>query len=161
MPSAQSTETVRVDWLPCYRPLFDASKRWHFLIGGRGAGRSWAVAHKVTQDSTRQRQRGACIRWTRVATKDSMRADIGSAIRRMRLDGFWDLTKDGHVTGRNGSEIMFFGLNGQNGLRSLTDIDWFWLEEAQYLLDPDFTQMIQTLIRKTGVRVYVTANAQF
>ena len=125
-------DEIVVKWLSPYQKLFDVNKRWFFCWGGRDAGRSYAVSRKIVQEATEARKRVVCVRWTREATSDSMRADISSAIYEMGLEHCWNLTKMGQITCDNGSVIIFKGLYGQNGLRSLTDIDIAWIEAVSY-----------------------------
>ena len=151
-----------VRFLPAYGALFDPSLRWFFMWGGRDAGRSWAASRKIVIEAMESRIRVACIRWTRQATRDSMRAEVLAAIHETGNEHFWDLTKDRDITFLpTGSVIMFRGLLNQQGLRSLVDVDVVWFEEPQYLEDPDFHDCLITVLRKETVRLFFTGNAQF
>ena len=149
-------------WLkPFAEHFFLEHKRWFFCHGGRNGGRSYAISRKIVQIASQRKTRTICVRWNRSSTKDSMRVEIRNAIFEMKLEGYWDLTKDGEITCINGSVILFSGLEHQNGLRSLTDIDIVWIEEDQYIKDPDFTEFRHTVIRKPGVMFFFSGNPQY
>ena len=162
MPAVEVEQRADLYFVPAYAPLFNPLLRWFFMWGGRDAGRSWAASRKIVLEAMEARIRVACIRWTREATRDSMRADVVAAIHETGNEHLWDLTKDRDITFLpTGSVIMFRGLLNQKGLRSLVDIDLAWFEEPQYLEDPDFHDCLITVLRKETVRLFFTGNAQF
>ena len=74
----------------------------------------------------------------------------------------WNTTQTSYLTNLvTGSVVSFHGLRGQDGLRSLTNLDGAWLEECQFLEDPDFGQLLDTLIRRQRVKLFLTGNARY
>ena len=153
---------LRTQWNAWARPLFDDNLRIFLLWGGRQGGRSYAVSRKIVQDATAARRRWACIRWSHAQTGGSQRADIIDAIETMGVVHLWNTTQTSYLTNLvTGSVVSFHGLRGQDGLRSLTNLDGAWLEECQFLEDPDFGQLLDTLIRRQRVKLFLTGNARY
>ena len=147
---------------PVYRPVFEDRHRIIALWGGRNAGRSHTVARKWAIDATTSKKRLACIRQTRESTNSSQKVEIRGAISELGWESAWTMPDSGNFRCRaSDSEIMFLGLHGQEGLKSLADIDGVWVEEAQLAEDPSWSQFLDTVLRKAGVKVILTGNPRY
>ena len=153
---------LELEFAGAYRPLWSDEFRLFLLWGGRDAGRSYTVAHRLIQLASQKRVRIMCVRWTYVRTGGSQRAELINAVSNWRLDDAWTTTKGVDLTcTATGSAIMFGGLSGRRGMRSLADIDVVWCEEAHDYEDPDWLDFADTVIRKPGMLLYMTGNKQY
>ena len=161
----QSAPDVRVNEIhivPAFHPLWDESKRRYFCWSGRYSGKSRSIALNRVMMSTSRQLKGVCARWEKEATKASQREEIVAAIEQLGLSAYWNRTDTKNLKcNLTGSEIQFVGLEGKGGHRSMSDIDWAWMEEAhQFKIAKDFHDFLSTVIRKKGCKIFVSGNKE-
>lgn len=141
--------------------LWDTSKRFYFCRSGRASGKSMSIAANRVEWATYHRCRGLCVRWQEKQTKKSQRQEFMDAVDRLGVRGQWQFTdtKDLKCTS-SGSEVAFVGLEGQGGLKSLAGIDWVWIEEAHQCQGRDFKDFLLTIIRKPGIKLFLSMNPE-
>ena len=162
IPPQTTRRGSRMTWHREFWQAFnDPLLRFFFMWGGRNGGRSHAVSRWIALQATKKRQRVLCVRWNLVSSTESMKTDIRNGLAEAGALHLWKTPTSGNFTCANGSVIMFAGLFGSKGLRSLTDIDLVWAEEAQYIRNPEWRDFTYTFLRKPGLKLYVTGNAQF
>lgn len=124
-------------------PLFFCDSRYLVLCGGGGSGKSIFAGRKVLERCTSERgHRWLVCRKVARTLRDSCFAQLvgqisdfypgaGAKINRSEL----------RISFKNGSEILFAGLDDVEKLKSIYDITGIWIEEASELDEGDFNQL--------------------
>jgi phage terminase large subunit len=101
------------------------------LYGGRGSQKSWATATYVLERANQSRTRIICARQFQNSIRDSSKELLEKRIYDPEVSDAFDV-KGQTVEHRNGSVVTFVGLERNiDSLRSLADVDIFWIEEAR------------------------------
>jgi phage terminase large subunit len=142
--------------LPAYaEPLF-AAHRYKVLYGGRGAGRSWAVARTLLIRAANTPTRVGCFREFQKSIADSVHRLLRDQIERLGLPGY--VITDREIRHANGSLFLFEGLrHNVTKIKSLEGIDVAWVEEAERVSNDSWNVLIPT-VRKPGSEIWVTFN---
>lgn len=129
-----------------FLPLFADQHRHLVLMGGGGSGKSVFAARKVLE---------------RCATEKGHRILVVRKVGRTLRDSCFELLKrlgykyyskkiayvpkgrsgDMYLRFKNGSEILFSGLDDVEKLKSITGISGMWIEEASEISKEDFNQL--------------------
>ncbi len=138
----QLKQTSNDTFLPLY---FDES-RYLVLKGGGGSGKSVFAARKVLERTTSEPGH----RWlvTRKVDK-TIRESCFEQLKDMAYTYYPEhiakipqgKSSDMYIKLRNGSEILFSGLDNVEKLKSIFDITGIWCEEASELEEGDFNQL--------------------
>ena len=126
--------------------------RHRVLVGGRGGGKSWTIAHKLVERAIRNPERILCTREYQNSIRDSSKRLIEDVIDRMQLgasgSGFFTVT-DKEIRGQNGSRFVFMGLNGKDSaIKSLEGFTLVWVEEAAAVAQASIDALIPTIRRE-------------
>lgn len=129
-----------------FLPLFFDENRYLVLKGGGGSGKSIFAGRKVLERVTSEPGH----RWL-VCRK------VGRTIRKSCFDQLKDQayafypehvayipqgeSSDMYIKLKNGSQILFAGLDDVEKLKSIYDITGIWIEEASELEEKDFNQL--------------------
>lgn len=133
------------------------NKRYKVSYGGRGSGKSWTAARCLILFSMKSRIRVLCTRQLQTSIKDSVHKLLCDSIYSLKLEPYFDITRD-TIRCHNGSEFIFKGLQNQtNEIKSIEGIDYCWVEEAQSVSEESWEVLIPT-IRKEGSEIWVTFN---
>ena len=160
MGSAAAIEPIHVEvGIPrAFHGLYDESYRYYVMKGGRGGARSTSVATKKIIDATNARQKGLCAREYQNSIKDSVKSLLEERIETLQLPG-WTSTRD-ELRNANGSQIIFSGIrNNVESVKSMNDLDWAWVEEAENISKRSLNTLIPT-VRKPGSKLYFTYNPE-
>ncbi len=134
--------------------------RHRVLYGGRGGGKSWAIAQKIVERAARSPIRILCAREFQNSIRDSSKKLIEDWIARMGLRSCFTVT-DTAIKGRNGSLITFVGLNGREAaIKSLEGYDLAWVEEAATLSQASLDALVPT-IRKEDSEIWWSFNPRY
>lgn len=129
--------------------LLHRKARYKVFWGGRGSGKSWAVAEALIRLADEKRVRVLCAREFQVSIKDSSHKILKDMIWRLGLQDRFKVTKEGISHLVTGAEFIFKGLhNNEHGIRSMEGIDICWLEEAQTVGASSWRSLIPTVFRK-------------
>lgn len=126
-----------------FLPLFFDQHRYLVLKGGGGSGKSIFAGRKVLERTTSE----AGHRWLvcrKVAR--TLRESCFEQLRGQIADHYPDAgakvnKSDLAITFRNGSKLIFAGLDDVEKLKSIYDITGIWIEEASELEEGDFNQL--------------------
>ena len=121
----------------------DVPKAFHDLLksdfrdlayfGGRGAGKSHAVAGALVLQAAEKPLRIVCAREVQNSLKDSVQSLIEDKITELGLETHFERLRE-ETRGRNGSRIIYRGLwRNPDAIKSLEGADIFWAEEANRL----------------------------
>lgn len=142
-----------VDWA---QPLF-VPYRYKCLWGGRGSGKSYAVADAFLITGLTRKIRVLCAREFQVSIKESVHALLKERIEALKLEFFYTATRDA-IVGVNGSQFIFKGVrHNVQSIKSMAGLTHLWLEEAQTISDESWKVLIPT-IREEGSEIWVTFN---
>lgn len=136
-----------------YRP-----HRYKVFYGGRGSGKSWAVARALIAMADFGRVRILCCREVQNSIRDSSYQTLKDTAERMGLFDRFDFKESEIEHRRTGSRFIFSGLlRNENSIRSKEGIDICWIEEASSVSRKSWDVLIPT-IRKPGSELWLTFN---
>jgi phage terminase large subunit len=138
------------------KPLRERS-RYKVLKGGRGGGKSYAVADQLILDGAQQPHRILCAREYQASIKDSVHRLLADRIDAWGLGGFYEVQRD-EIIGANGTSFIFRGVR-QNvqSIKSMTGLTRVWVEEAQTVSEDSWRTLIPT-VREEGSEIWLTLN---
>ena len=149
-------EKIQARIEPRYEPLLHP-KSYKVLYGGRGGGKSWAVARVLLGVAYAKPLRVLCCREIQESIAESVKKLLDDEISRLGLGWFYRSTKTA-IYGLNGTEIIFGGLRyNYESIKSMEGIDLVWVEEAQTISRESLDTLVPT-IRKTGSEIWFTLN---
>ena len=138
-------------WEPC---------RYKVLFGGRGGGKSIAIADALLLEGARTKQLIACFREYQNKLDESVYALLVERINHYGLNAFYKVANT-EIVGANGTRFIFLGLaRNINGIQSLQGITRAWIEEAQTISARSIDVLIPT-IRATDSEIWFSFNPQF
>lgn len=148
----QAVEAAR--WLKALRetnndtflPLFWDKHRYLVLKGGGGSGKSIFAGRKILERAaTEPGHRFLVVRKVAKTLRTSCFNQLKSQAYEFYEDRVEKIPKgessDMYITFRNGSQILFAGLDDVEKLKSIFDITGIWIEEASEVLESDFNQL--------------------
>lgn len=142
-----------VEWA---KPLFDPA-RYKCLYGGRGSGKSYAIADALLITGLARKIRVLCAREFQESIKESVHALLKERISELGLDDFYRVQAD-TIIGLNGSQFLFKGVrHNVSSIKSMAGITHCWFEEAQTISQESWRTVIPT-IREEGSEIWVSFN---
>jgi phage terminase large subunit len=127
------------------------------IRGGRGSGKSWAVARALLIQAVERRLRVLCAREFQNSIQDSVHKLLAEQIDALGLGHFYRVQQN-TIHGANGSEFIFSGLRTNiQSLKSKEGLDRCWVEEAQTVSEQSWEMLVPT-IRKEGSEIILTWN---
>lgn len=138
-------------------PLFEP-RRYKVMHGGRGGGKSWAVAATLLVMAANEPLRVLCAREVQKSMRDSVHRLLKDAIVRLGMTDFYQVL-DSEIRGANGSLFLFAGLQSHtvDSIKSFEGVDRVWIEEAHGVSKKSWDVLIPT-IRKGGSEIWLTLN---
>lgn len=148
---------LRADFPDWAEPLFQP-KRYKTLHGGRGSGKSWAVARALLLQAAARPLRILCAREVQKSIKDSVHRLLCDQVQALGLGGGFEIT-DVEIRHTNGSLFVFSGLaqHTVESIKSFEGVDICWCEEAQTVSARSWNTLTPT-IRKAGSEIWLTLN---
>lgn len=140
--------------LPLLQPA-----RYKAAYGGRGGAKSHFFAEQIILRCYSKKTRVACIREVQATIKDSVRQLLIDKIQKLGLGEEFDCLETEIRCKRNGSLIVFKGMQSYNAqnIKSLEDFDIAWVEEAQTLSETSL-RLLRPTIRKEGSELWFSWN---
>lgn len=131
--------------------------RYKVLYGGRGSGKSWAIADYIISKTAFGKYRVLCTREIQGSIKDSVYRLLVDRIYFHKLQKFFVIQRDS-ISSIYGSEIIFKGLRQNiSEIKSTEGIDICWVEEAEKVAVDSWDILIPT-IRKNGSEILISFN---
>jgi phage terminase large subunit len=132
--------------------------RYKGLYGGRGGAKSHFFAEMLIGRCYTAKTRAVCIREVQLTIKDSVRQLLVDKIEKFGLGWFFTVY-DTEIRGRNGSVIIFRGMQSYNAesIKSLEGFDIAWVEEAQTFSQVSL-ELLRPTIRKEGSELWFSWN---
>ncbi len=119
-----------------FEPLLSSNDRYYFLTGGRGSGKSFAVAHAMLVLTFEVGHTILYTRLTMVSANKSIIPEFNNMIEALGLEDQFDVTADQIVNKETGSTIWFMGLKSSSGantarLKSLSGVTTWVIDEFE------------------------------
>jgi phage terminase large subunit len=132
--------------------------RYKAAWSGRDAAKSWSFARALLWLAKQERLRICCGREFQNSIQESVHYLLKKQIGLLGWNNFFGVQQQ-TITGQNGSYFFFKGIrnNPEQVLKSLEDVDIFWLEEGQTASEASWQILIPT-IRKKGSEIWVSFN---
>lgn len=157
MPDIPVGTSLVLDRNHVFSDLYYKKSRYKVYWGGRGSGKSWAIAEALIRLAAAVPLRILCLREYQNTMRDSSHKVLADTIRRLGLESWFTVTATG-ITSRVGSEFTFKGCFGNiDGIRSTEGIDIVWAEEAHSIAEASWRVIIPT-IRKPGSEIWISFN---
>jgi len=158
--------TVEVQLHEAYQPLWQERDRRYFLLtGGRGSGKSFALALFLCDLTTRGKQTILYTRFTLQSAHISIIPEFIEKIEMLGLMSEFEVTKTEIIHRHTGSKILFRGIKTSAGnqtaaLKSIQGVTTWVLDEAEELIDEATFDKIDESVREKGVqnRVIIVLN---
>lgn len=157
MPEIPHGTSLVLDRNHVFSDLYYKKSRYKVYWGGRGSGKSWAIAEALIRLAAALPLRILCVREYQNSIKDSSHKVLSDTIARLGLSSWFTVTKDG-IYSKTGAEFMFKGCFGNiDNARSLEGVDICWAEEAHRISEASWRVLIPT-IRKDGSEIWISFN---
>lgn len=151
---SQNTD-LRIEWWQ--EPLFEPY-RYKILYGGRGSGKSFAVADSLLFTAMQKQCLILCGREFQNSIKDSVHSLIKQRIEALGLDDYYEVTHDTIRCPLANSRFIFKGLyHNIDSIKSMAGITHLWIEEAD-TLSAESWKIIKPTIRNEGSEIWITMN---
>lgn len=149
--------TIKREVPRAFKPFLGRS-RFKAAYGGRGGGKSHFFGEDLILRCFAEPTRAVCVREVQNTIRDSVRQLLIDKINKFGLGDFFE-TPEREIRGRNGSLIVFRGMQAYNAqnIKSLEDFDIAWVEEAQTLSEVSL-RLLRPTIRKPGSELWFSWN---
>ena len=138
------------------KPLLKPA-RYKCLFGGRGSGKSFAVADALLIIGIQQPCRILCAREFQNSLSESAHQLLCDRIDARGLDTHYRILES-KILGANGTEFFFKGLrHNVRSLKSIPGITHVWIEEASSTSNSSWQTLVPT-IRDPGSEIWLTFN---
>lgn len=129
--------------------------RFYVFYGGRGSGKSWAVAIFIVLIMRMKKYRVLCTREYQKNIADSSKKLIEDTIKRFKLDSEFDCQRSVTRHKKTGSEILYYGLhhNAQE-IKSLEGVDIVWCEESENTSQESLDLLIPTIRKESSIIIF-------
>lgn len=143
--------------IPVFRK-FKKSHRYKVAYGGRGSGKSWAIARLLIEISRLMPVRILCAREFQNSISDSVIQLLADTIERHKYTNEFDVQRNRIYNLQTGALFMFYGIkNNPTKIKSLEGVDICWVEEAENVSKESWDILIPT-IRKDGSEIWISFN---
>ena len=151
------SSTVKATMPELFREFAQSDARYLVAWGGRGSGKSWAIATMLVLQARSKPTRILCAREIQRSVSDSVLQLLADTIDRLGLTSFFEIQKT-QILARNGSRFIFEGLRSNvNKIKSMEGIDRVWVEEAEAVTKASWDVLIPT-IRSDSSQIIVSFN---
>jgi phage terminase large subunit len=154
----QATLDLPRKLIPVFKPP-RGSVRYRAAYGGRGSGKSYTFALMAAVWGYQSPLRILCTREFQTSIKESMLAELKSAIQAHPwLAAHYDIGVD-YLKGRNGTEFIFRGLRrNEQSIKSLAKIDLTIVEEAEDIPEQSWLALEATVFRQPKSEIWAIWN---
>lgn len=141
------------------QPLF-TPKRYKFIKGGRGSGKSWGVARALLIQGAGEVHRILCTREVQKSIQQSVHQLLKDQISALGLESFYEVLKT-EIRGKNGTAFYFAGLSDMtaDSVKSFEGCTRVWIEEGQSITANSWKTLAPT-IRAAGSEIWTTYNPE-
>jgi phage terminase large subunit len=138
---------------PKFLPFNEVDSRYFIYTGGRGSGKSYAVAGALVYMSLTQNQTILFTRFTLRSASISIIPEFKDKLETMGISHWFKITRDEIINTITGSKILFRGIKTSSGdqtanLKSLQGITTWVMDEAEELVDESIFDKIDLSVRE-------------
>lgn len=142
---------------PHFKPFAQPS-RYKVPYGGRGSGKSWAIAELFIEIARRTRTKMLCTRELQNSIDDSVKQILEDTIYRLGYQDEFVILKTRIIHKFTGTVFLFYGLKSNiTKIKSLEGVGFVWVEEAENISKDSWEILIPT-IRVEGSEIWVSFN---
>jgi phage terminase large subunit len=132
--------------------------RYKVFYGGRGSGKSFAIAEALVLMASSVEIRVLCCREIQNSIRDSSYQLLKDTAVRLGVDNDFKFLDSEIRCESTGSRFIFKGLlRNEQSIKSTEGVDCCWVEEAQTVSDASWETLIPT-IRKEGSEIWLSFN---
>ena len=153
-------QKIEYDIEPWQKELF-APHRYKIIYGGRGSGKSYAVADALLLISTTKKCLILCGREFQNSIRDSVHSLLRQRIEALELREEFEISYDEirHIS--TNSRFIFKGLRMNiDSIKSMAGITHLWIEEADTLSKSSW-DVIRPTIRENESEIWATLNPKY
>lgn len=133
--------------------------RYRIAYGGRGAGKSHAIARALIVRAVSSPARTLCAREIQHSIRESVHRLLADTVTRLGLARWFDVGV-ATIRSHTGAEFIFEGLfANQNKIRSLENVSTCWVEEAAKVSEASWEILIPT-VRAPGSEFLINFNPE-
>lgn len=134
--------------------LWKNSCRYKVLYGGRGSGKTHAVAEYLVVQSLLNKERILCTREIQKSIKESVYEVLVQKISKLGLEKYFNITES-RIANVSGSEFIFAGLRTNvESIKSMEGITRCWVEEAQTISRNSLDVLIPTIRKEKSELIF-------
>lgn len=151
--------SVRVEFPEKLQCLF-TPKRYKFLRGGRGSGKSWGIARALLIQGAAAPHRILCTREVQKSIKQSVHQLLKDQVEALGLSSFYEVLST-EIRGKNGTTFHFAGLSDLtvDSIKSFEGCTRVWIEEGQ-TITPRSWKILTPTIREDGSEIWTSYNPE-
>lgn len=132
--------------------------RYKVIYGGRGSGKSFAVADHLLFESCRRKCLIICGREFQNSIKDSVHLLLKQRMEELNISHKFEVTREEIRNLKTASRFIFKGLHHNiDSIKSMAGITHLWIEEAD-TLSAESWKVIKPTIREEGSEIWITMN---
>ena len=121
-------------YLPKWQQGLYKPHRYKVVYGGRGSGKSYAVADALIIESLYKKHLVLCGREFQNSIKESVHSLLQQRIEALDFAEYFEITRDEINCAYSGSRFIFKGLRHNiDSIKSMAGITRLWIEEADTL----------------------------
>ena len=133
-------------FLPFIKAAPETRKPLIILEGGRGSGKSRAVAQHLILRAIKKKLRFALVRKVAETVRDSQYKEIRDTVEQWGLEEYFEfIASPLSIRVSNGSEFITKGMDKAPKIKSLANVDVIWIEEATELRQDDYLTLALTI----------------
>jgi phage terminase large subunit len=133
--------------------------RYRVAPGGRGSGKSHAIATAVILRMLERRHRVLCAREIQRSLRESVHHLLTAKIDELGLTSFFDITDREITCKATLSEIIFAGLaTNVQQLKSLEGVTLTWVEEGESVSQRSLEILTPTIFRQSDSELWISVN---
>jgi phage terminase large subunit len=153
-------DALNVEFPPKLAEVLFIPKRYLFVRGGRGSGKSWSIARALILKAFAKPERVLCTREVQKSIKQSVHQLLRDQIAELGLGGFFQILEN-EIRGLNGSAFYFSGLSDQtaDSIKSFEGCSIVWCEEAHSITRRSWRILTPT-IRAANSEIWATYNPE-
>ncbi|MFS0655639.1 PBSX family phage terminase large subunit [Bacillus sp. 179-C3.3 HS] len=135
--------------------LFDWNQKFQFLVGGYGSSKSYHIALKLILKLLEEKRTALVIREVYDTHRESTYSLLQEIVHDLGIGHFVKCRSSPlALTFRNGSSILFKGLDKPEKLKSINNISLIWIEECSEISYDGFKELLGRL-RHPSLELYM------
>ena len=145
-------KSVDIHFPPAFKDIFSPTASDKIYFGGRGSGKSWAIAGALILEAFDHYEMILCAREFQTSIADSVHPLLVQRIIDFGLRDYFKITDRQITCTRTGSKFRFAGLhNNPSSVRSFEGVTKCWTEEAQRISTVSLRHLIPTIFRQSNI----------